>query len=352
MPCTGDISIHVERSYIMHKRGSVTLETAIAFSGVLILIVSIVNSISVYRTDILMQRSVSESCEKFAVFAPLSVTASDAVNTMVNALPDSEIYGSRTLDMISEAAGLVTGFDGSTGHNLMELILDGSFGRVMRDDIAAGYSARNGGSSFGGPDSIGVEYELSDDNSIIEVTVTYKVLTVLGYRTRTIYSVIPIYGDWSFVFNGDSEEDSGYSIWSESNFDRGDYFRERYGANLPDTFPVIDAFNDGNAESILSIDLTSPWYYSDSSNIRDKIDRHIDRLVEFNGCDVNIDGENYTITGDSILSRTLTVIIPENSSDDAVSYLMDILSGARVSGVDVQVVRDGISTRYDPAEDE
>ena len=41
-----------------NKRGQVAIEAAIAFSAVLVLLASVVSSIQLYRTDILMRRSV------------------------------------------------------------------------------------------------------------------------------------------------------------------------------------------------------------------------------------------------------------------------------------------------------
>ncbi len=332
----------------MNKKGSVTLETAISFSIVLILVVSIINCMTVYRTDLLMQRSVSESCEKFSVFAPMSITASDMLYTMINAVPESEKgeFESEAAELIAGASGLISGIDSSTGYNLIEMILDGSFGRIMRDDIAAGYASRNGGSDFGGPDSIGVDYDISEDHSVIEVTVTYKVTTIVGVRTRSIYSVIPLYGDWSLLLNPEEGETETDNIWTATNFDRGDYFREEYGANMPKTFPVIDYYEDGYVGSIASIDLTSPWYLTDPDNIDVRIGREIDALAEFSGADVNIHGERYVVGGEDIVGRTLTLIIPENSSDEAVDNLAANIEYAASRGVDVNIIRDGVSSRY------
>ena len=68
----------------------------------------------------------------------------------------------------------------------------------------------------------------------------------------------------------ETEEEDKDGIWSLNNFDRGDAFRERYGANLPKTFPVVDSVNGGEVTAIRSIDLTSP-YYQDTKNIEKKI---------------------------------------------------------------------------------
>ena len=75
------------------RKGSITIETAIAFTVTLCFITSILSAVSLIRTDILMQRAVSNTCEDFALLTPLSVTAADTVSTLANMLPDGSGEG-------------------------------------------------------------------------------------------------------------------------------------------------------------------------------------------------------------------------------------------------------------------
>ena len=72
----------------MNRKGSVSLETAISFSLVLVFLTAIISVTAFLRTDILMQRAVKQSCDDLAHFMPFTVVAADSVSTLVNALPD------------------------------------------------------------------------------------------------------------------------------------------------------------------------------------------------------------------------------------------------------------------------
>ena len=49
------------------KKGQVTIEAAIAFTITLVFLASVISSIDYYRTDILMRRSVEQTCEKMSL---------------------------------------------------------------------------------------------------------------------------------------------------------------------------------------------------------------------------------------------------------------------------------------------
>ena len=76
-----------------NKHGSVTIESAVAFTAVLVFLAAIISVINIYRTDILMRRAQEQTCEKVAMLCPLTVTASDVFSTAVNAFPDIGIDG-------------------------------------------------------------------------------------------------------------------------------------------------------------------------------------------------------------------------------------------------------------------
>ena len=109
--------------------------------------------------------------------------------------------------------------------------------------------------------------------------------------------MIPLYGEPVLFLNAEenkAKEQEKDNIWSLSNFERGEAFREKYGANLPKTFPVIDSVNGGEVTSIRSIDLTSP-YYQDVSNIEKKIKDDIRSLKEFEPQSATINGKKYEV---------------------------------------------------------
>ena len=328
------------------KKGHVTIEAAIAFTITLVFIASVVSAINYYRTDIIMRRACEQTCEKMSLLYPVSVPATDLMSAAVNAFPDLGIGDIKGADVISKAVSVGLGADDATGHNLKELILQGIFSRTMEDQIREAFIERNGGSDFFAPERIDVFFRISDDHHIIEVTTEYSVVTLAGVKTRSIYSVIPLYGDPVLMLRDEEaakKDEEKDNIWSLSNFDRGEAFRDRYGANLPKTFPVIDKVDGGEITAIRSIDLTSP-YYQDISNVQKKIRDDIKDLSRFEPQSAVINGNTYSV--DHIDSRHLTVIIPENSGEVSKAAVEELKGYAFVQGVILDICECATSERY------
>ena len=333
---------------VRNKRGQVTVEAAIAFTITLVFLASVVSAIDYYRTDILMRRSVEQNCEKMSLLYPVSVPATDLMSAAVNAFPDLGIGDTKGAEVVSKVVSVALGLDDATGHNLKELILQGAFSHTMEEQIRQGCIERNGGSDFFVPDDIEVFFNISDEHHIIEVTTEYSVVTLAGRKQRSIYSVIPLYGDPVLMLQSEEHkqsegEDSSNDIWSMSNFDRGDAFREQYGANLPKTFPVIDSVDGGDVTAIRSIDLTSP-YYQDTANVQKKIKDDIRSIGGFEPQSAVINGQTYTV--DHIDSRHLMVIIPENSGAAGREAVEELKGYAFVHGVILDICECGTSERY------
>ena len=325
------------------KKGSVTIESAICFTGVLILIACIISALNLYRTDILMTRSVNQCCENISLLYPLTVPAGDAASVLLNAFPDTGIEGTKASSVMGTVAKAVGGLDSVSGHRLEESVLDGVLAGTMAKNIVKCYKQRNGGSSFFCPDDIDIQFDISSKRHIIEVTVDYSVLTVAGRKNRTVYSIIPMYGDSSLILEGDDPDNKTGDIWSLNNFSRGDQFRKIFNTNLPKTYPVIDSNNNGNVGSVKSIDLTAP-YYKSKSKITKSIKTDIDEMSNFKGADKKIDGKDYSVK--NIKSRTLTVVIPKNSPHDRKSTIESLKEYAKGKGVDLVIKEYGKSTKY------
>ena len=333
-----------------NKRGQIAVEAAIAFTITLVFLASVVSAIDFYRTDILMRRSVEQTCEKMSLLYPVSVPASDFMSAAINAFPDLGIGNTKGAEVISKVASAALGIDSATGHTIKDLILQGVFSRTMEDQIRNACIERNGGSEFFVPDEIDVYFAVNDKHHIIEVTTDYSVVTIAGKKSRSIYSVIPLYGDPVLMLQSKPDSDSNEekdkdkdNIWSLSNFDRGDEFRDRFDANLPKTFPVIDSYNDGEVTSIRSIDITSP-YYQDVSNIEKEIREDINALSNFEPQSVVINGQTYTV--EYIDSRHLTVIIPENSGQIGKETIEELKGYAFIRGVILEIIEYGTSDKY------
>ena len=130
---------------------------------------------------------------------------------------------------------------------------------------------------------------------------------------------------------------------ASNNFSRGDQFREIYGTNLPKTYPVIDSNDNGNVSSLKSIDLTAP-YYKSQSKLTKTIKSDIDELSSFRGTDKVINGKEYSVK--NVKSRTLTVVIPGNSPADRKNTIKSLSEYAKEKGVNLVIKEYGNSTKY------
>lgn len=325
------------------KKGSVTIESAICFTMVLVLIACIVSAINLYRTDILMTRSVNQCCENLSLLYPLSVPAGDAASVILNAFPDTAVDGTKAASVIGTVLKVSGGLNSLTDFRFEEDVLEGVLAGTMANNIARNYKERNGGSAFFCPDEIDVRFDISSKRHIIEVTVDYSVVTVAGRKYKQIFQIIPLYGDSSLILEGSEPKSSGKDIWSLDNFSRGEAFRKIFNTNMPKTYPVIDDYSDGNAMALKTIDLTSPYYKSDS-RLNEAIKSDIDKLAAFKGGEKQINGSNYNVG--SINSRTLTVVIPGNSPQDRRDVVSSFKEYAGSKGVTLEIREYGKSDRY------
>ena len=325
------------------KIGSITIESAIAFTVTLCFITSIITAVSLIRTDILMQRAVSNTCEDFALLTPLSVTAADTVSTLTNMMPDGNTEDADTSNTTSQMLQRLSGFDIASDRSLTEAVFDLALSSNFEDDIAQKYVEYNNGSEFFLPDTIDVDFDIDAHNGFIAVIVSYSVDTIVGPVTMHIADGIPFYGDLELFLNGNEESsDEEEDVWGMNNLDRGQWFEEHYGSYLPHTFPVINDLQDGVATSYLSIDLNKPTN-QDPDRVDRRVREEIDSLASFEGADVNIGGTSYNISDSDIEDRRLVVVIPSNSPEDTVQYIQGLEGYAEANGVELVITTYGTS---------
>ena len=143
---------------------------------VIIFLTAVVSAIDFYRTDILMRRSVEQTCEKMSLLYPVSVPASDFLSSAVNAFPDLGIGDTKGATVISKVASMGLGIGNAAGNNLKELILQGVFSHTMEEQIRDACLERNGGSDFFVPDLIDVDIRLNGSLNVMEISCTYQIL--------------------------------------------------------------------------------------------------------------------------------------------------------------------------------
>ncbi len=291
----------------------------------------------------MMQRAVSNTCEDFALLTPLSVTAADTVSTLTNMLPDGTSQEQDTDNATSLMVQRLSGFDIASDRSLTEAVFDLALSSHFEDDIAQKYVEYNDGSEFFLPDTIDVDFDIDTHNGFIAVIVSYSVDTIVGPVTMHVTDGIPFYGDLELFLNGSEDtEESEEDVWGMNNFDRGQWFEEHYGSNLPHTFPVINDLQDGVATSYLSIDLNRPTNQS-QERVERSVTEEIDSLASFNGADVNIGGTSYNISASDIDSRRLVIVIPSNSPEDGVRYIEDLEGYAEANNVELVITTYGTS---------
>lgn len=134
------------------------------------------------------------------------------------------------------------------------------------------------------------------------------------------------------------------SIWEEPALTRGRYFREIEGAGLPYGYPVIASFQNGEAKSIKSMDLTAPTYQNEAE-LRRHLGRHLTHLAAFEGSR-DWGKEAITISPESIQKKSLALIIPENSPPELIRILADEKKKAQSLGIELNWYFRGISSKY------
>lgn len=193
------------------------------------------------------------------------------------------------------------------------------------------------------------DYQLSrDENKGLEYEFSYTSPKLLGEKKYTYKLPIPYWGGLkinSLKFDEDKEDKNEKSIWSEHNFKRGNYFREKYGANLPHSYPVIAKVNGTTITSIMSLDLTAPSYKS-FDNLNKQVGYQANKLKKFAGTD-NWGKEKISINVANIKNRVLLIIIPENSDINSKIYLKSIKNSLDQVGFTINIVEDGVSEKFE-----
>lgn len=322
------------------KSGSIVIEAAVGFSVVLIILTIMITYMNIYKTDIAMQAAIEQSTEDLSAFLPFVRFGAEGVNLVTG----SEETGSAAAEAYDEIAMLSERITGIAGMSIEELLTDHVLGAVIKNDVAANYIERCGDTNLYVPDSIYVEVCYDPDKNAIEELITYNIPTLFGDIQRTDYAAIPFYGSYNAALRTGVETASEGvdDPWALNNLERGKYFEDAYGSNLPHLFPVINSFEDGNCTSTVSIDLTRDMYKS-SGNIEKTMEREIGALDAFNGADVNIHGQRYKVDAGDIRSKTLNVVIPENTPEDRLHILFGAIEKHGAAGVQVNVYTQGVS---------
>lgn len=324
------------------KCGSAVLEACICFPCFLIFVSIMISMIFVARIDLLMQRATNITSKKVEMILPTTTVAADFMSTVINALPNASI-NDELVNSLSIVNGALYAADEISTYSFRDILSDSLFSSVLERDVMAEYCKLKDKSYPIEPISIDIDIEL--EKFYIGLTVNYKVKTIVGEIDKSIYQTIPFYGDFELFLNGQNgeSEDRDSSLWDCDNFERGDEIRELFECNLPQTFPIINTFEDGEAISYASMDLTAPTN-QDLGVVESRIEDEIEALSGFEGATHTQSGNTFEVS--DIISRTLVIIIPENSPDESKALVNSYEGYASSCGVSLKVEERGISNRY------
>jgi RHS repeat-associated protein len=136
------------------------------------------------------------------------------------------------------------------------------------------------------------------------------------------------------LFGGAAARTAASTVWDLGWATRGGVIEQMLGANLPRTFPVIDAFENGVATSIKSIDLRAATYQAPDA-LASKLTGYVDKLEGFSGGRVG----DVAVDGADVSSRVLKLAVPAGGVSSAQQAVINsVAMQAAQRGVSVVVV--------------
>ncbi len=189
---------------------------------------------------------------------------------------------------------------------------------------------------------------LRDEIKGLEYKFSYSSPKILGAKTYSYKLPIPYWGGLklnSLEIEDNKEDKQEKSIWSEHNFKRGNYFRKKYGANLPHSYPVVAKVNGSTITSIMSLDLTAPSY-KNFENLNNQVSYQANKLKNFSGTK-DWGQDKITIDVNNIKNKKLLIIIPKNSDASSKLYLKQIKKQLEQPGFSIEVIEDGVSEKFE-----
>lgn len=330
------------------SRGSIILELSIAIPIFIAVSIIALSAINIKRAEISFAQAVDQTTNEVALAIPILNTGSEIISDILSGVGakaeeenDNENYSG-----IAGALGIVNALSDYVGFEGEDVVGTLIFGKAIRDRIMDNFLLNcENEIIIQSIDHVSVYVDVDLPNHTVYMYTYYRCNTPFNSFERKIVSAIPMYGRIRLSLTDNQQDPEKDSVWSLHNFDRGQYFRELFGANLPFSYPVIASFIGGTATSIKSIDLTAP-YYESGDGLHNKIQNHINELAQFSGTEQPWGSDNIQIDGQSITDRVLKIVIPENSPEHLVSEISGYQSYANDHGVKIEIQTYGVSDRY------
>ncbi len=127
-----------------------------------------------------------------------------------------------------------------------------------------------------------------------------------------------------------------FDIWKVSGRKQRISVSQRFEANLPAMYPVINKYENGVATSIKIMNLNA-FMYKDAERLGRVLRRHVDDLANFDGYSM----KDFSLHGSQIKARELVIVAPENWAPDEKQkeIVATIIKEATNKNVRMEIVR-------------
>lgn len=338
------------------RRGSISLEAALVLPGVLLLLWFFLGLLLADTAEIKLKGALDRTAAEISMISPLARILENTPKT--SGQPDDGQSAS-TADLEQLVGELFPGF--SLEKLGADLLLDASSTAMLGQLVQQRLNYWLAESEAGQPGWPGRQAALWSaclvsrhlyldwqiDRQQLWLCLSYKLQTPLGRLTRETRCAVPLWIGRDRQTESAGQADD--SVWLLDNFSRGQLLRQEMGGDLPYDFPVIASFDDGEAVSIKSMDLTAPGYQQESAANK-QVMEHLDDLAAFAGAQYGKNGQNIAIDEEQIVRRRLILVIPANSGEEWLAGGPGLLqSYAAARNLTLEVVTRGNSSRYLPA---
>lgn len=327
-------------------KGSIVLEAAISFPLLLLLILAMLSSITLVNADLYMQRATENVVAELNVAIPFASNGILCLDDITSQLGIGDENTVNT-DKIDEVLGVIGVACGATGVDLHDLVSSAVLGRYVRDRILVEYRKLSSRNPYYDAllEHASVYLDYNGEEKSIYLTVFYDLSFVETTISRSYCTSIALYVEAIPLGKKSEDKDISSSVWDRENFERGIALREKFGGTLPANYPVIGAFENGEAISIKSVDTTSP-YYQTPSNLKKRVREYIRELEEFEGRDYG----GVSIERNEITGKRLLIVVPENGAASCLDTLEELRSYAKERGIDMEITEYEESHRYNNIE--
>lgn len=290
-----------------NEKGSVTLEGAVVMTVFTTLLLLFISMFQIEASKNVLEMSVLRTADEMARWAPIyrNESIQDISDDILSKIGNEAAAAMSDIPLVSDIINM---------RNVYEYTADNIYS-IAAQTLCSHFIGKDAliKSSFIEIESLNLYKStfFHGDTNQFHITGECSVKTYMPFKIKLSYGVrCAAWGEGNMP-SVRTEDGAGESksIWSEDNFTRGKILRQMFGANLPDSFPVIAAFEkgDGIAVMIKSLDHTAKSYL-DASVFEKTIKDMIDSLAEFNGAEYG----GIRIMPEDIKGRRLTLVMPEN----------------------------------------